>query len=214
MPTVSSYAPWVVVWSDASAGSEMTDFAESARTDGLLLRRMAGGDRDALAELYGRFSRPLYSAALHILRDASEAQDVVQEVFIVMWSKAGQFESERGSAFSWAVTLTRNQSIDCLRKRRRRAILLEQAAPTDLGYDGEAGGRAVDESAILDERTRAVRSAFGELPSDQKRALELAFYSGLTQKEISERLQEPLGTVKARIRRGLIRLRRSLAHRL
>ena len=94
-----------------------------AAEDAELVRRMAGGDRNALAKLYDRFSRPLYSTAHQILRDPSESQDIVQDVFLALWEKAGVFDSTRGTAFSWAVTLTRNRSIDRLRTRKRRAAL-------------------------------------------------------------------------------------------
>ena len=186
---------------------------ERASADADLLRRMAGGDRDALAELYDRFSRPLYSTALHILNDGAEAQDIVHDTFLALWEKASLFESGRGTAFSWAVTLTRNRAIDRLRTRRRRSDLLEKSAPIDLGYD-ENGDGGADDRALRGDQARAVRSAVATLPADQQRALELAFFSGLTQQEIAERLSEPLGTVKARIRRGLLKLRDSLAHRL
>jgi RNA polymerase sigma-70 factor (ECF subfamily) len=184
---------------------------EREGVDAGLLDRMARGDRGALAELYDRFSRPLYSAALQILRDSGEAQDVVHDVFIVLWEKSGAYERERGSAFAWAVTLTRNRAIDRLRSRRRRAELLGQSTPNDLGYGGDV---PADDSAALGDQARAVRAALTSLPPEQRTALHLAFFGGLTQQEIAERLSEPLGTVKARIRRGLIRLRDALAHKL
>jgi RNA polymerase sigma-70 factor (ECF subfamily) len=187
---------------------------ERSRADAELLRRIAAGDRAALGEIYDRFSRPLYSTALHIVRDAAEAQDIVHDVFIALWNKAGVYDHERGTAFSWAVTLTRNRSIDRLRTRRRRAGLLEQSLPGDLGYGDAAGGPAADAEAARGDESRLVRAALATLPADQQRAVELAFFSGLTQQEIAARLQEPLGTIKARIRRGLVKLRETLARRL
>jgi RNA polymerase sigma-70 factor (ECF subfamily) len=187
---------------------------ERSLEDARLIRRMAGGEHQAMAELYERFSRPLYSTSLHILKDAAEAQDIVHDVFITIWEKAAVFAAERGSAFSWAVTLTRNRSIDRLRSRRRRAELLDQAAPADLGYFETITGSDGNDPAALQDQAQAVRAAVAALPSDQKHALELAFFSGLTQQEIAVRLSEPLGTVKARIRRGLVKLRDSLAPRL
>jgi RNA polymerase sigma-70 factor (ECF subfamily) len=185
-----------------------------ARENAELLRRMAGGDRDALAELYDHLSRPLYATARHILNDAAEAQDVVHDVFLTLWENAASFDASRGAAFSWAVTLTRNRSIDRLRTRTNRARLLGSSVPDDLGYGSNAGILGADDWAELGERADAVRSAMDGLPAEQRNALELAFFSGLTQKEISEKLSEPIGTVKARIRRGLIKLRDALAHRL
>jgi RNA polymerase sigma-70 factor (ECF subfamily) len=187
---------------------------DRARVDAALIRRMAGGDRDALAELYDNLSRPLYATARHILNDAAEAQDVVHDVFLSLWENASSFDSGRGAAFSWAVTLTRNRAIDRLRTRSNRARLLGNSIPDDLGYGeepAEAGGSA---KAELGDRAVAVRSALAELPPDQQKALELAFFSGLTQKEIAEKLSEPIGTIKARIRRGLLKLRDALANRL
>ncbi|HEY1764656.1 MAG TPA: sigma-70 family RNA polymerase sigma factor [Opitutaceae bacterium] len=186
---------------------------DRARVNAELIRRMAGGDRDALAELYDRLSRPLYATARHILNDSAEAQDVVHDVFIALWENAASFDTSRGAAFSWAVTLTRNRSIDRLRTRTNRARLLDASYPDDLGYDG-AGLTGGDERAELGDRADAVASALGSLPADQRRALELAFFSGLTQKEIADSLSEPIGTIKARIRRGLIKLRDALAQRL
>ena len=185
-----------------------------ASEDADLLRRIAAGDRGALAQLYDRFNRPIYSTALFILRDASEAQDIVHDVFLALWRTADRFEASRGTAFSWAVTLTRNRSIDRLRTIRRRATLLEQSAPADLGYEASAAHCEADSHASVGDEARAVRAAVATLPDDQKKALELAFFGGLTQQQIAERLSEPLGTVKARIRRGLLRLRDSLPRRL
>jgi RNA polymerase sigma-70 factor (ECF subfamily) len=185
-----------------------------ARANADLLRRMAGGDRDALAELYDRLSRPLYATARHILNDPGEAQDVVHDVFLTLWENAASFDSSRGAAFSWAVTLTRNRSIDRLRTRTNRARLLEGSFPDDLGYGPDSGAVGGGARAELGERADVVRSAMDSLPAEQRRALELAFFSGLTQKEIAEQLSEPIGTVKARIRRGLIKLRDMLARRL
>jgi RNA polymerase sigma-70 factor (ECF subfamily) len=187
---------------------------ERDRIDAVLLTQVAAGNRDAFAELYDRFAPPLYGAAMQILRDTAEAQDVVQDAFLTLWEKAATFESSRGSAFSWAVTLVRNRAIDRVRMRRRRSELLAESVPEDLGYLAgrlQAGG---DESATLGDEARAVRAAVALLPPEQQRALELAFFGGLTQEEIARKLREPLGTVKARIRRGLLKLRDSLAERL
>jgi RNA polymerase sigma-70 factor (ECF subfamily) len=186
---------------------------DRARVNAQLIRRMAEGDRDALAELYDRLSRPLYATAKHILNDAAEAQDVVHDVFIALWENAASFDTGRGAAFSWAVTLTRNRSIDRLRTRTNRARLLDASFPDDLTFGGPEllGG---DGRAELGDRADAVASALDTLPAEQRRALELAFFSGLTQKEIADSLSEPIGTVKARIRRGLIKLRDVLAKRL
>lgn len=195
-----------------------TDYPEGRderhRADADLLHRITSGDRAAFSELYDRFSRPLYATAVRILNDHNEAQDIVHDAFITLWEKAATFESTRGTAFSWAVTLTRNRAIDRLRSRRRRAELLEGSAPSDLGLDENSAGPSADAIADTTDRARAVRAAVATLPPDQQSALELAFFGGLTQEEIAARLQAPLGTVKARIRRGLLKLRDQLAPRL
>src|SRR5271167_2767067 len=197
-----------------TSASEPGSPDERASANTALIRRMAGGDRDALAELYDSLSRPLYSTAKYILNDAGEAQDVVHDVFLALWKNAGSFDSSRGAAFSWAVTLTRNRSIDRLRTRANRARLLGQSVLDDLGYGSESDAVGADDRVDLGDRAIAVRSALAELPKEQQRALELAFFSGLTQREIAEKLSEPLGTVKARIRRGLLKLRDALEHKI
>ncbi|MFZ9682586.1 MAG: sigma-70 family RNA polymerase sigma factor [Cephaloticoccus sp.] len=181
--------------------------------DAALLHRMATGDREAFGALYDRFSRPLFSTALQILRDSAEAEDVIQDVFLTLWEKSAEFSDRRGSAFAWAVTLTRNRAIDRIRMRRRRGELLARAAPDDLGaLVSDALPDSADHLAAK-EHASGVRAAVAELPPGQQEALRLAFFSGLTQQEIAARLQQPLGTIKARIRRGLMKLREKLEPR-
>ena len=197
-----------------SVSSDPESPEQRERADARLIERIVQRDQKALAELYDRFSGPLYGTALRVLRDPAEAQDVVHDVFVTLWEKAATFELTRGSAFSWAVTLVRNRAIDRVRMRRRRAELLSDALPADLGYVDSGSSTSGGELAAESDDARAVRAAVATLPLEQKRALELAFFSGLTQEEIARKLSEPLGTVKARIRRGLIKLRDSLAQRL
>ena len=204
---------------DALSGRPTTPMSPSnapsddrAHADALLLRRMAGQDKAAFAELYDRFARPLHATALRIVVDRADAQDIVHDVFITLWEKAGEFDTVRGSAFAWAVTLVRNRAIDRVRSRRRRQELLNASAPADLGYDENPA--AGDSTASSSDEASAVRAAVAVLPDEQRRALELAFFSGLTQQQIAEQLAEPLGTIKARIRRGLLKLRDVLPHRL
>ncbi|MSU65241.1 MAG: sigma-70 family RNA polymerase sigma factor [Opitutus sp.] len=186
---------------------------ERALTDARLMARVSQGDRDAFAQLYDRFSGALYGTAIRVVGDAAEAQDIVHDAFISLWNKAVTFDSARGNAFSWAVTLVRNRAIDRVRSRRRRAELLAEAAPSDLGYSGDRSGTSGSEALDMGEDARAIRTAVATLPEEQQRALELAFFGGLTQEQIAANLRTPLGTVKARIRRGLLKLRESLARR-
>ncbi|MFH1497060.1 MAG: sigma-70 family RNA polymerase sigma factor [Verrucomicrobiota bacterium] len=189
--------------------SDSVDNRRVADLDAPLLARIANGDQDALGELYDRFSRPLLATVYRILNDQREAEDIVHDAFVAVWQKAADYDPTRGSAFSWVMTLTRNRALDRVRSRKRRAELLAQSAPADLGYDQTPPDVAL--AADIGERGAAVRQAFGELPAEQRQALELAYFSGLTQQEIADRLQQPLGTVKARIRRGLLKLRDLIA---
>lgn len=173
---------------------------------------MARGEKSALARLYDQLSGPLYALAFRVLNDASEAQDVIQDVFLQMWHKAGAYEHERGTVFTWAATLTRNRAIDRVRMRKRRAELLADSAP-----DLQPSAPTADDSAgslWAQEKAGAVRAALASLAPEQQKAVELAFFGGLTQQEIATRLNEPLGTIKARIRRGLLKLRETLPARL
>jgi len=193
--------------------AEAAAAAERAHFDAELLRRMGRSDREAFAQLYDRFSRPLFATALRILHDTAEAEDIVQDVFLALWEKATAYEVGRGSAFAWAVTLTRNRAIDRVRMRKRRSELLAETTAEDAGTQPSESGPDSSDGLVLKEQAGAVRAAVASLPADQQRAVELAFFSGLTQLEIAQKLSEPLGTVKARIRRGLLRLRDTLGGR-
>jgi len=173
-----------------------------------LLARVAKGDLQALSEFYDQTATPLFSVALRILGDAGEAEDVIQDVFVQIWEKAHTFKDTLGSAFHWALSITRHRAIDRLRGRQRRAKLIEELLNTTVS-DG-ATDAAPDSDALQAEGAAAVRSALKELPAEQRQAIELAFFGGLTHQEIAEALHEPLGTIKARIRRGLLYLRESL----
>ena len=220
---VSSWpAPFAVfpAWTDFLAGmksdassAESTAALERARLDAELMRRMGRSDREAFTQLYDRFSRPLYATALRILSNAAEAEDIVQDVFLALWEKASDFESSRGSAFAWAVTLTRNRAIDRIRMRKRRSELLAETTAEDAGTQPTNSGLDSADALASKEQAGAVRAAVAALPVEQQAAVELAFFGGLTQQEIAEKLREPLGTVKARIRRGLLRLRETLGGR-
>lgn len=182
---------------------------DQAREQARLLAAIARGEKAALGGLYDSLSRPLYSLAYRILNDSAEAEDVVQDVFLQIWRKAGTFDTARGSVFGWAATLTRNRAIDRVRMRKRRTELLADSAP-DLQPAPLSGDLDSGASLWLQEKALAVRSALGQLAPDQQKAIELAFFSGLTQLQISAKLNEPLGTIKARIRRGLLKLKENL----
>jgi RNA polymerase sigma-70 factor (ECF subfamily) len=209
LPAVAGFAGAVCAsMADVGLPARMSEPAEDRNAiDASLLQRMAHGDRAAFSDVYERFSRPLYAAALRILGDTRETEDILHDVFLALWEKSATFSAERGTAFAWAVTLTRNRAIDRLRLRKRRGELLSASVPADLGYDETAG---TADALIFKEKALLVRTALASLPAEQKQAVELAFFSGLTQEQIAKDLQQPLGTVKARIRRGLFKLRDTL----
>jgi RNA polymerase sigma-70 factor (ECF subfamily) len=173
-----------------------------------LLRRVAERDLQALSEFYDQTATPLFSVALRILGDHGEAEEVTQDVFVQIWEKAPAFDDLLGSAFQWALSITRHRAIDRLRKSKRRARLIEELLETGTADSRE---RALpDAEAMGGESAVAVRAALDSLPQEQRHAIELAFFAGLTHPEIVELLDEPLGTIKARIRRGLLKLREAL----
>jgi RNA polymerase sigma-70 factor, ECF subfamily len=169
-----------------------------------LIARIQGRDADALALLYDRFSARLMGLAHRILGDTGEAEEVLQEVFLWVWRSASAYDPARGSVLAWLLVATRSRSIDRLRARRpaQRAGLraVESVPETPSREDVEADSAGRQWEALC-------RSAISELPEEQRRALELAYFDGLTHQEISEKTSTPLGTVKTRVRLGLMKLR-------
>jgi RNA polymerase sigma-70 factor, ECF subfamily len=182
--------------------------SDDRAADQACLERMASGDREALAEVYDRHARPIYSLALRILQDQAEAEDIVQEVFAQAWRQASRYDQGRGNVAAWLLTLARSRAIDRLRARRARPELApEERAIVDMP-DRAVGA---DVQLVSEQEAARVRDALHQLPLVQRVALELAYYEGLTHTEIAARLEQPLGTVKTRIRQALIKLRESLA---
>ena len=184
----------------------MTSTKEADRQiDAQLLGRIASGDEAAFGALYDRFSPGLYSFVLRMTHDEAEAQDVLQEGFAHIWRRASTYDPVRSSPFTWAVMILRNKAIDRMRVRQRQERTLEKAT-VEFSHFPEADESAAGEPERRDQGM-LVRSALTQIPTDQKQAVEMAFFSGLTHEEIAERLGTPLGTIKARIRRGLLKLR-------
>jgi RNA polymerase sigma-70 factor (ECF subfamily) len=184
-------------------------WAEDRLADQSALARMARGDQDALAELYDRHARPIFSLALRILQDRTEAEDVVQEVFAQAWAQAGRYETSRGAVAAWLLNMTRSRAIDRLRSKRSRPV---EAVDPETALDKMPGdGVPQDVQLLSAEQVGKLRNALQELPALQRIALELAYYEGLTHAEIADRLEQPLGTVKTRIRQAMIKLRESMA---
>jgi len=183
-------------------------WTEDRAGDHAALARMARGEGDAVAELYDRHARPIYSLALRILGDTTEAEDIVQEVFSQAWKQAARYNASRGAVGAWLLTLARSRAIDRLRAKRAR--------PGDVSDERVAGqlvdaGPPADSLVLSSEQVARVRAALDELPLLQRAAIELAYYEGLTHAEIADRLEQPLGTVKTRIRLATLKLRDVLA---
>lgn len=182
---------------------------QSSLDDAELMHRVALRDKVAFAQLYDRLSGVLYSTAMRILNDAKEAEDVLQDVFLQIWEKAGTYDPGLGRPFNWMLTLTRNRSIDRLRSLRRRYEFIAEATETAVTnhLNLQENGREIYDR----EQSQIIRRALEGLPLEQRQAVEMAFLGGMTQTEISEQLGQPLGTIKARIRRGVIKMKDILA---
>jgi RNA polymerase sigma-70 factor, ECF subfamily len=171
---------------------------------------VARGDQTAFSRLYDRLSGPLYSLALRMLGDAAEAQDALQEVFLQLWRRAPFYDAGQSSVFSWAVLMTRSRVIDRLRARSRRLSVVSSSTDEDAAKAAMANASAVEtvaDTADRNEEAVRVRSIVSKLPTEQREAIEMAFFNDLTHQEIAAALGQPLGTIKARIRRGLLKLR-------
>jgi RNA polymerase sigma-70 factor (ECF subfamily) len=182
---------------------------QAQTTDVEILRGIAGGDEQALSALYDRYRLILFGLILRILHSQPEAEDVLQEVFLQVWRRAADFDETRGRPFTWLVTLARSRAIDRLRSLGSRDRTAQEAAREVQDSVSDA---ATD--AVKSEQGEIVRSALRELPEEQRNTLLLAYFEGLTQSEIAERLGAPLGTVKTRMRSGMIKLRELLGDRM
>jgi RNA polymerase sigma-70 factor (ECF subfamily) len=171
--------------------------------------RLGAGDPGAFAAMYDACVGPVYSLALRILGDEGEAEDLVQEVFAQAWRRSSSYDSARGTVAAWLLTMTRSRAIDRLRARRARPDLSAGADARALDVLPSLGVGPADQM-LADEDARRVRAALEQIPLLQRLALELAYFEGLTHTEIADRLEEPLGTIKTRIRGGLMKLRDAL----
>ena len=174
----------------------------SHNNDVELLKAIAAKDEAALGQLYDSYRLILFGVLMRILNNREEAEDVLQEVFLQVWRRAGDFDENRGRPFTWLVTLARSRGIDRLRMLASR----ERVAVASAAESSEEVSDAASD-AIRSERVGAVNSALADLPDEQRRPLVLAYFDGLTQSEIAAKLGVPLGTVKTRMRSGMIKLR-------
>jgi len=174
---------------------------QPSSADAALIARLRSGEQDAIAELYDRYSSLVYSVALRVLADSSAAEDVLQEVFMQLWRHPASFDARRGNLGPWLAVIARHRAIDVLRKRRPQTDVEEVVIAIDADLEGKA------------ERARAaekVRASLHTMPEAQRKALEMAFFEGMTHTEIAAQTGEPLGTVKTRIRAALVALRRAV----
>lgn len=187
----------------ASAGAG----AHEGLDDRQLVARVVEGDAEALEALYGRYGRPCYGLARRILTDEQLAQDVVQEVFLVLWRDAGRFDASRGGFSSWLLSMTHHKAVDVVRREenlRKRRTGVEQLEVHEAPVPGP------DDQAWTTLRCERVREALAELPEPQREALVLAYFGGYTQREIAGLTATPLGTVKTRMLAGMRRMRAGL----
>jgi RNA polymerase sigma-70 factor, ECF subfamily len=166
-----------------------------------MLTRIGQRDENAMEAVFRRYSGPVYSVALRVLRDSGQAEDILQEVFLQLWRKPGAFVQNRGSLGAWLVVIARNRAIDVLRRRKPSDSVddIVLTAPINVADDAERN--------IAMQRVRGV---IADLPEEQRRTLDLAYFEGLSHTEIASRTGDPLGTVKTRIRQALITLRKAL----
>jgi RNA polymerase sigma-70 factor, ECF subfamily len=192
----------------AVASSSAIDRSDNERESRALVARLAGGDEHALARLYDNTSRIVYGLALRILGDPSSAEDVTMDVYLQVWRTAGSYDPERGTVLSWLVTLVRSRAIDCLRSRKARRADLEENVDNVANLSDSRPGPEM--ASVEIGRSRIVRNAMAQLSPDQREAIELAYFSGLSHTEVAARTDLPLGTVKTRIRLGMLHLRELL----
>ena len=197
------------------------DTTQQTAADRRLLAGVARGETSAFAALYDRLAGPLYALCLRMTGEAHEAEDILQEVSLLIWRRAASYDAGKSTVFGWAVHLTRCKAIDYLRSRGRRLRVMAPERPLMNPEDGQpitnglleaatASEISAGDQADLKDRARRVRHVLKELPAEQLQAIEMAFFSDLSHHEISARLGQPLGTIKARIRRGLLKLRDTL----
>lgn len=183
-------------------GRELPDGQQTGATDFSLIARVRAGDEAAMAQVYDRYSSIVYAVALRVLTETGAAEDVTQEIFMQLWRKPGLFDSSRGNLGPWLAVITRNRAIDALRRRKPESDIEDVVVSVEPDLSGEA-----DRAAAMEK----VRNLLAEMPSVQRRALEMAYFEGCTHAEIAEKTGEPLGTIKTRIRTGLMTLRKAFS---
>jgi RNA polymerase sigma-70 factor (ECF subfamily) len=175
--------------------------------DDQLVSRIAAGDASALEALYDRYVRQCFGLALRMVGEPGLAEEVVQEVFLKLWSRPDSYSPQKGAFVSWLLSLVHHRAVDELRKRSRTEVALDNDQPLSVINTRPDPQPDPSEQVWVMEQQRVVRQALGELPENQRLVLELAYFGGLSQSQIAERTNQPLGTVKTRMRMGLQSLR-------
>ena len=186
--------------------------SSTGAADEELITQIAQGDAGAVRVLYARYGRLVFGLAMQIVGDSATAEEVCQDVFMRVWEKSGTYRTDRGKVVTWLARIARNRSIDMLRSHRSRQL----GQPAGADEEPAAPGTGVvdpGERLLQSFREQEVRAAVAALPRDQRDALSLAFFKGLTHREIALALGEPLGTVKTRIRDAMAKLRSSLGEK-
>jgi len=196
-------------------GAVMTEHREQRNAgDAVLIMEAAAGDAAALETLYDQYSRVVFSFALRIVGDPQIAEEILQEVFFRAWQQGSSFQSSRGSLVTWLLSITHNLSIDEIRKRNRRPLKADSAEPEALLAGVRDESQNVEEEVWISSLRESIVEALDQLPMAQREPIELAYFQGLTQREIAERLDEPLGTIKTRMRLGMLKLREHLSQEM
>lgn len=176
--------------------------------DSALIENMRTGDEAALSTLYDRYSAMLFGMLVRILRDQQAAEEVLQDLFLQLWRNAAQFDAARGSLPAWLMVIGRNRAISRLRGRRDREVLEENEGDYANTF---VSSQNIEEEAVRAQLARNISAALGQLPTEQRQAVELAYFEGMTQSEIANKTGIPLGTVKTRVRTAMQTLRQIFA---
>jgi len=203
--TFCSREPW-----PSSAGSEPRGMGlastqpQPSLSDAEIIARIYSGDESAMAQLYDLYSHVVYAVALRVLSDSSAAEDILQDVFVQLWRNPQAFNASRGSLAAWLAVIARNRAIDQLRKKRPAAEAVDLDTVVSANLD-------LQNTAERKQTIEKVRGVLASMPAEQRAALEMAFFEGLTHAEIAGKTGQPLGTVKTRIRSGLLAVRKAFA---
>jgi RNA polymerase sigma-70 factor (ECF subfamily) len=189
-----------------NAQKNQSSLAETESQGAGLLLRIAAGEHAALAEFYDATSSIVFGLALRILGERTAAEDVVVEVYTQIWTQAGTYDPQRGTPMSWLMTIARSRALDLLRTRNRA----QKMEPLEEAGNVPSATPTPEDASVAVQRHRLIRRALESISADQREVIELAYFADLSHSEIAEKLGHPLGTVKTRIRQGMMRLRESL----